>query len=351
MKNPAIDVLKGIAIILVVCGHVVQRTMVPSGADFFLNPAFKFIYTFHMPLFVFLSGYLMAFSVSRRSLGDTLKTRCKSLLVPFASWGILGILTNYALNIVDGRQADIARLPWDVADQLFFNPSVWFLFTLFVLSAALLLSIRLEKHMGVGAFVLVYLLMLSIPYNDYFSLYYIKWFYVFYAAGYWANRCHVAIPSKPLNPGLLVAALIAFALLVSFWNKSDYIYLNKMSFMPKEYPYEFLRYIYRYGIGFLGIIIAFYVATYAVGNNIGTWLARVGVYSLDIYLIQRYIVEGLYPRLVVYAHINFDFNSPLFMVVFVPVMALLFVGLCMVISKLLIRNNPLWNKLLLGNRS
>ena len=47
IRNSSIDVAKGIAIILVVLGHSIAEPTVP------LN---KFILSFHMPLFFFLSG-------------------------------------------------------------------------------------------------------------------------------------------------------------------------------------------------------------------------------------------------------------------------------------------------------
>ena len=44
-RNQTIDAMKGIAIILVVLGHL-------------MSPRSSYIYAFHMPLFFFLSGYL-----------------------------------------------------------------------------------------------------------------------------------------------------------------------------------------------------------------------------------------------------------------------------------------------------
>ena len=67
-KNPTIDIAKGLAIILVVYGHVIEHSMAPASQDFFQNPVFKITYTFHMPLFVFISGYLMAYSLNRNSV-------------------------------------------------------------------------------------------------------------------------------------------------------------------------------------------------------------------------------------------------------------------------------------------
>ena len=60
-KNTFIDYLKGIAIILVLVGHCVQYG---SGASFledgeyWNNIVMKVIYSFHMPLFIAVSGYL-----------------------------------------------------------------------------------------------------------------------------------------------------------------------------------------------------------------------------------------------------------------------------------------------------
>ena len=59
------DLLKGIAIFLVVWGHTIQYG--GSGSIFFDNKAFIFIYSFHMPLFLLISGYFLAKSAGRRS--------------------------------------------------------------------------------------------------------------------------------------------------------------------------------------------------------------------------------------------------------------------------------------------
>lgn len=349
-KNFTISTVRGIAIILVVYGHVIQRSMAPIGEDFFLNPAFKIIYTFHMPLFVFISGYVMAFSLSRRSLSDAFKTKCKTLLIPFVSWGTLGIISTYLLNIIDGKNINITNFPRDLINDLLLKPSVWFLFTLFILSCMLLYSIKLGQRFGIITFLFIYFFIFIIPYNDYFSLFYIKWFYLFYVAGYLFNKYGIKIKNESIRTVISFISLIIFVVLVSHWTKYDYIYINKMNFISKNYFYDFFRIIYRYIVAFLGIIIVFYIGTYFSKTKMQYFLDHIGIYSLDIYLIQRYIVEGLYPRLVYNAHIKFDFNSSFFLYFIAPVVTAIFLYICISISKLLIRRNYLLNKLLLGNR-
>ena len=349
-RNLTIDAVRGIAIILVVYGHIIQRSMVVRGEDFYLNPVFKIIYTFHLPLFVFISGYLMALSLSRKSVGDVFKSRWKSLFVPYIAWGILDVITNYFLKIIEGKNTGSPNFLWGFVDQLLLHPSVWFLFTLFILSCLLLFSVKCDQRCGPLIFGIIYLFILILPYNNYCSLYYIKWFYLFYVIGYCINRYDIKIKNNFMRTIVFLFSLIIFAVLVRYWNKGDYIYLNKMGFASNQYAHEILRIIYRYITGFLGIIIVFYTGSYLSKIKIGSFLDYIGIYSLDIYLIQRYLLEGLYPRLGIATHTNFDFNSPFFLCLYTPLATIFFVGGCLVISKLLFRRNYLLNRLLLGAR-
>lgn len=53
-----LDYIKAFAIILVIIGHVLQYMIWPS--DFDEHYIWNFIYSFHMPLFMFISGVTMA---------------------------------------------------------------------------------------------------------------------------------------------------------------------------------------------------------------------------------------------------------------------------------------------------
>ncbi len=222
---------------------------------------------------------------------------------------------------------------------------IWFLFTLFMSSILLLCSIELEKKWGMIAFLLVYLGLMFIPYNSFCSLYYVQWFYLFYLAGYFLNKKRLAIKKKSIHAVIFFISLILFVLLASYWTKGDYIYINQMNFLKVNYFAESLRWIYRYAVAFLGITVVFYIAKALSKTRIRESLEMIGVFSLDIYLIQRYIVEGLYPRLL--SKMPADFYVPFFLW---PLLVLFFVGLCMTISKLLIRKNVLLTQVLLGGR-
>lgn len=89
-----IDVMKGIAITLVVLGHVLA-----CFYDDFLNRIetmpynavvlWKYIYSFHMPLFMFVSGFVV-FNPHKKYSIDQISKRCMSYLIPLVVFGILG---------------------------------------------------------------------------------------------------------------------------------------------------------------------------------------------------------------------------------------------------------------------
>ena len=55
-RDKRIDALRGLLMILVVLGHVIQYVYEPK--DFDNNILFRVIYSFHMPLFMCVSGYV-----------------------------------------------------------------------------------------------------------------------------------------------------------------------------------------------------------------------------------------------------------------------------------------------------
>lgn len=72
------DMLKCFAIFLVLWGHSIQH-LTPSG--FMDNPVFRLIYSFHMPLFMIISGYF-ASGIIKKSWKNLLVKKSLQLVVP-----------------------------------------------------------------------------------------------------------------------------------------------------------------------------------------------------------------------------------------------------------------------------
>lgn len=94
MRNPIVSISKGIAIILMVVAHA----RCPIWWQQYIN-------MFHMPLFLFMSGYCFKDAYLADSKGFVVK-RIKSIWWPFVKWQIIFLLLHnifFALNIYNGE--------------------------------------------------------------------------------------------------------------------------------------------------------------------------------------------------------------------------------------------------------
>lgn len=116
MKNrdSYFDVVKGVAILLVIIGHSIQYG---NGEAFFTNNLFynnilyKVIYSFHMPLFMLISGYFFYFSNNKYNTIHLIGNKVRTILIPIISFSFLYfLLTKFSLS--DGIMLSIRRFVW-----------------------------------------------------------------------------------------------------------------------------------------------------------------------------------------------------------------------------------------------
>lgn len=136
-----LDIFKGFAILLVVCGHVISANWIDSMDK---NPVYTWIYSFHMPLFFFISGYLVHLT-NIAMVGKAIMKKFLSLMLPYLTWRL--ILSPFL---------KLQELP-SLMD-LFVNTGsgYWFLYFLFIFSVLYYLSIAIMKgpwrSLGGGSF-------------------------------------------------------------------------------------------------------------------------------------------------------------------------------------------------------
>lgn len=85
-RNNYIDFVRGIAVFLMIWGHCIQYLI--NDPNFWDNQVFKTIYTFHMPLFMLISGYVGYWSI-KGDFKHYLINKIKSLMVPMISYAII----------------------------------------------------------------------------------------------------------------------------------------------------------------------------------------------------------------------------------------------------------------------
>lgn len=121
-RDITIDIAKGVAILFVVVGHLLQYNTIDGSS----GVCFNWIYSFHMPLFMLLSGYVAAFSRDKiKDFRSFVSRKAMQLLLPYAFWSF--IINPWILKGLKGTEL-ISR----VVDVLL-SPGlgVWFLIILF----------------------------------------------------------------------------------------------------------------------------------------------------------------------------------------------------------------------------
>jgi fucose 4-O-acetylase-like acetyltransferase len=118
-----IDQIRGLAIILVVIGHIIQFNGIQGGMK---SSIFGVIYSFHMPLFFFISGYIGFKTIKiidRNSYVRHVRSKGISLLIPLFTWSIL-------VNKFFLRQEWYIITMDDISGTIV-HPGLWFLKVLF----------------------------------------------------------------------------------------------------------------------------------------------------------------------------------------------------------------------------
>ena len=130
--NYQVSLLQAIAIILVVLGHTEK-----SGHTALSILNWAPIYSCHLPIFLFLSGYLYRSDYDRSPISFILK-KVKTLLIPFYLINGLFLLIQAVMNdngFSIGRSFSFSywiSQPWDHAQPMTFAIPTWFIFALFL---------------------------------------------------------------------------------------------------------------------------------------------------------------------------------------------------------------------------
>ena len=190
-----IDRLKGLGIILVVWGHV--PTALISVPDIRYYITISLVYSFHMPLFFYLSGFVFFLSSAPdKFFANPLRTvveRFDRLIIPVILFGIFIITGKYIVGKFFALQKPVDSI-WVGLQNLVINPpenplmSVWYLIVLFIYSVASPLLWRIAGR-RIFLIILVGIFAWIVELTDYFDIpneYYsrnILIYYLFFGIG------------------------------------------------------------------------------------------------------------------------------------------------------------------------
>ena len=194
-----IDNIKAFLILLVVLGHCIQD----SGLDDD-SLLYRFIYSFHIPLFFAVSGY-----VSQRDFTpwNAVGRRVVQLLVPFAAWAVVKSIIVGDLGYI----LTIVMLP---------DRGLWFLWALFVVVLIIKCCEVTARWLRIGIVVPIvaavgalYLLVLVLDVKV-LGMQFVAWQMPFYCFGWWLNRSKMA---ERMPPAAMWVLFGAFAVMLCFY--------------------------------------------------------------------------------------------------------------------------------------
>jgi fucose 4-O-acetylase-like acetyltransferase len=300
------------------------------------NNLFSIIYSFHMPFFFFLSGYVALKTIKIISLKEIpffIKNKAISLLIPMLSWPFIRkyfFAKSYNYSI-----SNFSNIP--IQEML--NPGLWFLQMLFfiyiIYSFYYLLSKRLNSGSKIGIDVFLLLLTILIFGFIFFSTknHWILAFllnYSFFMIGVFLSKFN-SIKKLIDNKFLANLILLIFLLISGFYNfkEQDLIIMKLLKVIIS-----------------ISALISFYniFRKLEIPTLLDKYLCKLGQSSLIIYVTHFSFVSILSSDFLIPKEISF----PLLLLILMPISVIL-ITFCLAIGNI-ISIFPSLNLLLYGVR-
>lgn len=263
--------------ILVIVGHAIQ-TIESSACE--SNHLWNMIYSFHMPAFVAISGWL-AYRQSISPLSKENKLiirRFKQLMIPYFLWSLVMYI------IIPGKQLH----------KIVTNPDsyFWFLWVLFFVTVIFIIAQILSRLLHVDEILIhvcfcVFLPLMMVIFNfRLFGFQFIAYYFFFYTSGYYFHK--FGINNFVTKPFIILLILI-WIVLAWNWN------MHEVPLWLKYLPISetILLIVYRTFTAFLAIVVILCLSPMILTrkSNTNMYLASFGIFSLGIYVVHMLLAD------------------------------------------------------------
>lgn len=281
-----IDALRGFAILLVVLGHVLQLAY--GNTD---NIIFRYIYSFHMPLFMFLSGYVSYKITSWQNM----KKRFFQLIVPFFSYIVIAYVVSGVVKETGASLASLLNHIWSVILQP--DLGLWFLWALFFINLIFIGCRKFSTLLRINEWVVIISvggilnLIELITRFEMFGYHWIAWYFLFFSVGvYWRQfnmKEHAGLDKWLLIVSAVLFPICSYCFKMHNQQPTFYSIINLGPYFPI---------FYRMLVAVIGIIL-FYELFKKYVNDINNILWRCfvsfGQASMGIYFIHSFFLSPI----------------------------------------------------------
>lgn len=253
-------------------GHAVQDTF-PDTFD--QHELFRLIYSFHMPLFMFLSG-LVSYSSEKKPDLKWLGKRAASYLLPFFAWIIILFFFSREWDRLPSFLIEVAKGP---------DRASWFLWILF-LNCVLLFLIYKVKWIPAEITSIVFCVILYfLPrYFWHFGTGLLSWHCVFFLSGHFLAKHKDRIFRFRWILG--IAGTAGWLLISPFWRRVEGpVFQDQLPALVRRFS-GLAVLCYNYAVGFTGIMMILLLVYLIRKLKVSVVLEYLGKRTIEIYLLQ-----------------------------------------------------------------
>lgn len=278
------DIAKGIAGYLVVLGHLLGQI---AGKSIVL------ITYCHMPVFFWISGFVLRKSMAKYDGGDIwklIRKKIRRLLIPYLVWSTVALVANVTVGMLheDISLSDILK---EFVSIFIYARSVWFLIVIFLteLLCIVIWSLAKINEIRYALVIGIWFLVCLSPILELLCIYKFKWLFPFMAFGMLCEE--YAICEKLYNCFYLkICSLLFIPMAILMYREESF---TEYLFCTYSNAENIVMGGIYYLISILAVILVIWISSFLKRVTIGGYIAEAGRYSLEIYVMHMFAVKFL----------------------------------------------------------
>lgn len=220
-RNQFVDIMRGIAMLLVVLGHTMTGCTVDSQKSFLFN----IIWSLQMPLFILISGFVTKYSrpiSDGKGLWKYVKRRTVAYMLPWAVWSFL------VRGIIFGEDGflNVKHLLWNMDSGYWFLATIWTISMIFGIASFIAERVSKENLLKkqtvlLGCYLVGMVLLVGIGailglsfFAIKLTLYYMPFYYVGFLYGQFDDRMKESEIGKKIIDSVVAICFVVWLFVI-----------------------------------------------------------------------------------------------------------------------------------------
>lgn len=281
MRDAKYDIVKAIAIYLVIVGHVIDQIG--------LEKSFLIRYL-HMPVFFFVSGFFLYHTIHKYTFREVFIKKAKTLLTPYIIWSFISFGVNVIIFFIQ-KNYGYQNLKEEFIEIFLYARSLWFFIMMFFSSIFLaVFAYTIKNKYWILICVCGWFLVSMQPINNIFLLYKFKWLFPFMLLGYLSAKYKKMIKGEIIWSKVILN-ILGFILVAGIFYNENYYY----AYSQFDYSnvIEIIMGLIYYAISFWGIVSCLILAQKLSEYKLSNKVQHIGASTADIYVIHSFFIKLL----------------------------------------------------------